>query len=267
MLTKTTRGRSSSLERSQTRLVCTSTPIPALATISAPSTTRSAATVSPPKPGSPGVSIRLILRSCHSRWQIEDASDIWRRCSSSSQSEVVEPCSTLPRRLIAPPWKSIDSTSDVLPVPRCPVTATLRILPASIGPDLTVVSWPLDVVAERSRLPDLPAVISGLGRRRDRRPARRRAAARLPHLARRRRVLALADLPLAARRLRLRRLRLHGDRSGLRDDGRLRLAGQRGARAGAEDPPRPRPIAHLHRASLVPRASGLVHLVAGRRAA
>src|ERR1051325_11080240 len=133
MLTKTTRGRSSSFERSQTRLVCTSTPITALATTSAPSTTRSAATVSPPKPGSPGVSIRLIFRSCQSRWQIEDASDIWRRYSSSSQSEVVDPCSTVPSRLIAPAWKSIASTSDVLPVPRRPVTATLRIFPASVG--------------------------------------------------------------------------------------------------------------------------------------
>src|SRR5690242_9935930 len=227
MLTKTTRGRSSSFERSQTRFVCTSTPITALATTSAPSTTRSAATVSPPKPGSPGVSIRLIFRSCQPRWQIEDASDIWRRCSSSSQSEVVDPCSTVPSRLIAPPWKSIASTSDVLPVPRCPVTATFRIFPASvgIGPDLTVVSWPLDVVGERCRLPDLPALVPGLGRRRDRRPARGRAAPRLPHVARRRRVLALADLPLAARRLRLRRLGLHGDRPGLRDDGRLRRAG------------------------------------------
>ena len=133
MFTKTTRGRSSDSARDQTRLVCTSTPITALATTSAPSTTRSAATVSPAKPASPGASIRLILRPCHSRWQIDEASDIWRRCSSSSQSEVVVPPSTVPRRLIAPAWKSIASTSDVFPVPRCPVTATLRIFPGSVG--------------------------------------------------------------------------------------------------------------------------------------
>src|SRR3954470_6968362 len=133
MFTKTTRGRSSDSARFQTRLVCTSTPITALATSSVPSTTRKAATVSPAKPASPGVSIRLILRPCHSRWQSDEASDIWRRCSSSSESEVVVPPSTVPRRLIAPAWKSIASTSDVFPVPRCPVTATLRILPGSVG--------------------------------------------------------------------------------------------------------------------------------------
>src|ERR1041385_7608432 len=133
MFTKTTRGRSRPVARSQTRLVCTSTPITALATTSAPSTTRNAATVSPAKPESPGVSIRLIFRPCHSRWQSDDESDICRRCSSSSQSEVVVPPSTVPRRLIAPAWKSIASTSDVFPVPRWPVTATLRIFPGSVG--------------------------------------------------------------------------------------------------------------------------------------
>ena len=41
------------------------------------------------------------------------------------------PASTVPRRLIAPAWKSIASTSEVLPVPRWPTTATLRIFPGS----------------------------------------------------------------------------------------------------------------------------------------
>src|ERR671935_249959 len=132
MFTNTTRGSSSCSARSQTRLVCTSTPITALTVTRALSTTRSAATVSPPKPGSPGASIRLILRPCQSRWQSAAASDICRRCSSSSQSEVVVPCSTAPSRLIAPAWKSIASTSDVFPVPRWPTTATLRIFPGSI---------------------------------------------------------------------------------------------------------------------------------------
>src|SRR5689334_24518162 len=132
MFTNTSRGSSSASARSHTRFVCTSTPITALTVISAPSTTRSAAIVSPAKPASPGASIRLILRPCHSRWQIEEASDIWRRCSSSSQSEVVDPCSTVPSRLIAPAWNSIASTSDVFPVPRWPVTATLRIFPGSV---------------------------------------------------------------------------------------------------------------------------------------
>src|SRR5437773_9658155 len=136
MFTNTTRGSSRLSARSQTRVVCTSTPITALATTSAPSTTRSAAIVSPLKPASPGLSIRLILRPCHSRWQSDDASDIWRRCSSSSQSEVVVPPSTVPSRLIAPAWKSIASTSEVFPVPRWPTTATFRIFPGSIRADL-----------------------------------------------------------------------------------------------------------------------------------
>ena len=46
----------------------------------------------PGSPASPGVSIRLILRPCHSTWQSEAESDICRRCSSSSQSETVVPC-------------------------------------------------------------------------------------------------------------------------------------------------------------------------------
>src|SRR6476619_6170053 len=158
MFTKTTRGRSSDSARFQTRLVCTSTPITALATTSAPSTTRSAAIVSPVKPASPGASIRLILRPCHSRWQIDEASDIWRRCSSSSQSEVVVPASTVPRRLIAPAWKSIASTSDVFPVPRCPVTATLRIFPGSVG----IAGHSSSKTGER--VPILPLGASILGR-------------------------------------------------------------------------------------------------------
>ena len=133
------------------------------------------------------------------------------------------PPSTVPSRLIAPAWKSIASTSDVFPVPRCPVTATLRIFPGSVGiagdsssgrgervpilPPGGIYPRPLDVVAGRGRLPDLPALVPGLGRRRGRRPARDHPAARPPRLPRRGRALALADLPLAARGLRLRRLR------------------------------------------------------------
>src|SRR5215218_407024 len=321
MFTNTRRGSSSCSARSQTRVVCTSTPMTALAVINAPSTTRKAAIVSPEKPASPGASIRLILRPCHSRWQSEDASDICRRCSSSSQSEVVVPCSTVPSRLTARAWKSIASTSDVLPVPRWPVTATLRIFPGSVGicgdssswareisSDLTLdpspglgrevtitvrqtaapdkparplLSAPLgrrlsvgprlssarDVVAGRGRLPGLPALVPGLGRRRGRRPARDHAAPRPPRLPRRGRALALADLSLAARGLRLRRIRLHGCRPAARDARRPRRARPRGARAPAEGAPRPGPLAHLDRAPVVPRASGAVRLVAGRRAA
>ena len=141
MFTKTTRESSSSSARFHTREVFTSTPITPETTTIAPSTTRSAATVSAWKPESPGVSIRLILRPCHSQLQSEAASDICRRCSSSSQSETVVPASTCPSRFVLPAWKSSASTSEVLPVPRWPTTATLRIFPASMGIES---SWAVD---------------------------------------------------------------------------------------------------------------------------
>src|SRR5207247_11155291 len=74
-----------------------------------------------------------IFRPCHSTLQIDAERDIWRRCSSSSQSLTVEPDSTVPSRFVAPAWNRSASTSDVLPVPRCPTTATLRIFPGSSG--------------------------------------------------------------------------------------------------------------------------------------
>ena len=96
MFTKITRESPSSSARFQTRDVFTSTPITPETTTSAPSTTRSDATVSAWKPESPGVSIRLILRPCHVQWLRVADSDICRRCSSSSQSETVVPASTDP---------------------------------------------------------------------------------------------------------------------------------------------------------------------------
>ena len=95
-----TRESSCCSARCHTRAVLTSTPITPLSTTTTPSTTRSAANVSAWKPVSPGVSIRLIFRSFHSRWQSAPERDIARFCSCSSQSETVVPCSTLPSRLI-----------------------------------------------------------------------------------------------------------------------------------------------------------------------
>ncbi len=118
MFTKITRASPSSSARFHSRWVPTSTPITPLIVNSAPSTTRSAASASPWKPASPGVSTRLILRPCHSTLESDAWSDICRFFSSSSQSETVVPASTLPSRLAAPPWNSIASTSEVLPVPR-----------------------------------------------------------------------------------------------------------------------------------------------------
>ena len=80
---------------------------------------------------------------------------------------------------------------------------------------------------ERGRLPDLSAQLRRLQRRRDRRPARDHRAARPPGRARRRRRVAVADLPVAAGRHRLRHQRLPGHRAGVRDAGRLRRAARR----------------------------------------
>src|SRR5207247_2230501 len=55
--------------------------------------------------------------------------------SSGSKSVVVEPSSTLPRRVTAPAVKSRASTRDVLPTPPCPTTPTLRTFPISSAID------------------------------------------------------------------------------------------------------------------------------------
>src|SRR5439155_846371 len=133
MLTKRTRESSCSSARFHTREVLTSTPITPLSTRATPSTTRSAAYVSAWKPASPGVSTRLILRSFHSRWQSDPDRDMLRRCSCSSQSETVVPCSMLPSRFVCSASKSRASTRDVFPTPRCPATAMLRIFVGSVA--------------------------------------------------------------------------------------------------------------------------------------
>ena len=71
------------------------------------------------------------FRPCHSARVSEVEIESWRLCSSSSESEIVVPASTVPSRLTAPDWKSSASTSDVFPVPRWPTTATLRIFAGS----------------------------------------------------------------------------------------------------------------------------------------
>ena len=82
---------SSSAARSHRRWVATSTPMTALTTKMADSQTRSAPRASATKLGSPGVSRRLILRSCHSNELSEAEIDIWRACSSGSASEAHVP--------------------------------------------------------------------------------------------------------------------------------------------------------------------------------
>ena len=118
MFTKTTRESSYSSARAQTRDVFTSTPMTPLRTTSAPSTTRSAANVSAWKPASPGQSIRLILRSCQSRWQ-QRARERHLRASARRRPSRRRSCpaSTVPSRLIFPAWKSMRLGERGLPDP------------------------------------------------------------------------------------------------------------------------------------------------------
>src|SRR5918996_2384005 len=128
MFTKIVRARPRSEARSQSRLVVTSTPITPLTTKTALSQTRSAARASATKLGSPGVSIRLILRSSQRKEERPAEIDISRAFSSDAASETVVPSATEPSRLIAPAVNRSASFTDVFPLPRWPTKATLRIL-------------------------------------------------------------------------------------------------------------------------------------------
>ena len=134
MFTNSIRAMSSSAARAHRRLVVTSTPITALTTNTAASQTRSAPSASATKLGSPGVSIRLILRSCQAIELSVAEIDIWRACSSGSESETVVCSGTEPSRVVAPDSNSSASCSDVLPEPRWPTSATLRIRSAAGRP-------------------------------------------------------------------------------------------------------------------------------------
>ena len=128
MFTKRMRARPSSEARSQRRLVVTSAPITPFTTNTALSTTRSAASASAMKLGSPGVSIRLILRSSQRNEERLAEIDISRAFSSDAESDTVVPSATEPSRLIAPASNKSASFTDVFPLPRWPTNATLRIL-------------------------------------------------------------------------------------------------------------------------------------------
>ena len=111
------------------------------------------------------------------------------------------------------------------------------------------------VVEDGGRLPDLPALLRGLQRRRHRRPAGHHGPPRLPGPARRRRDLAVARLPLAAGRQRLRHRRLPGHRADVRHAGGLRRAARGGPRARHEARDGPRRQPHLRAARLVRRVA------------
>ena len=132
MFTNTSRARSSSAARCHSLVVCTSTPITALTTNTADSLTRRAPSASATKLESPGVSIRLTFLSCHSNEARAAEIDICRDFSSGSESETVVPSRTDPSRLMTPAWNSSASCSEVLPLPRWPTSATLRIRSAGL---------------------------------------------------------------------------------------------------------------------------------------
>ena len=104
MFTNSMRAMSSSSARAHRRCVPTSTPITAFTTNTADSQTRSAPSASATKLGSPGVSRRLTLRSCHSKDDSAAEIDIWRAFSSSSASDTVVPSVTEPSRFTTPAW-------------------------------------------------------------------------------------------------------------------------------------------------------------------
>ena len=112
------------------------------------------------------------------------------------------------------------------------------------------------VVAIRRDLPDLPPVLRRRRRRRRGRSRGRPAAPRPPRLAGRRRRVAVALLPVADGRLRLRRRRLLRRRPALRRPGRRSTALLAEAHA-RRDPHRGRPGAqpHLRPAPVVPGRS------------
>ncbi len=122
-----------------------------------------------------------------------------------------------------------------LDTPRTRPQARAGVEIASARPLLTPTGGPDDrhsVVADRHRLPDLAAQLSGHGRRRAGRPARHHRPARPPRRPRRRLRLALAGLRLTDGRHGLRHRRLPRHRARIRHPRRLRPpASPRPARA------------------------------------
>ena len=110
------------------------------------------------------------------------------------------------------------------------------------------------MVEARRHLRDLSTQLSGLQRRRHRRPQRHHPAPRLPAIARRRCHLAHAHLSVAPGRLRLRHLRLREHRPAVRHPRRLRQARRRGQAT-------PHPHHHGHGDEPHLRQAQMVHRV------
>src|SRR5262245_57598272 len=109
------------------RSVPVSTPCVAGTTHSAPSAAASPAMASPWKSRNPGVSMRLILVSCHSANAHERLIEKPRSVSSGAKSVSAVPSFTDPCRFELPDTKASASTRLVFPLAPCPTTAMLRI--------------------------------------------------------------------------------------------------------------------------------------------
>src|SRR5215216_956943 len=162
MFTKIRRATPSSDARCQSRCVETSTPMTPLTTKTADSHTRRAPSASATNEGSPGVSIRLTLTSRHWKEASDAEIDIPRAFSSSSASDTVVPSITVPRRVVAPASNRSASCSEVLPLPRWPTSATLRILLAAWGMPMASFFAPASLTAGlcRGRLACTPRLVA-----------------------------------------------------------------------------------------------------------
>src|SRR5579862_2590281 len=126
------------------------------------------------------------------------------------------------------------------------------ISPAAYAKFQRLASYGRTVVEAGCDLPDLPAVLPGYHWRRHRRPRGGRATARPYPGARHRRDLALAGLPVADGRFRLRRGRLLRRRSAVRLPRGFRSSARGRACAGHQADPRFRAQPQLEPSSLVP---------------
>ena len=133
MFTKMSRARPSSSARCQSRSVVTSTPITPLTTNTAPSHTRSEASASARKLGSPGVSTRLILRSSQRNDERLAEIDISRVFSSErgvrdrrAVSHRAQPVDARPPRTREPRSRTSSRCPGGRPRPRCGSSSAIR---------------------------------------------------------------------------------------------------------------------------------------------
>src|SRR3954469_957782 len=89
--------------------------------------------------------------------------DIERSCSSGSKANTVDPSSTRPRRLTTPASKRSASQRLVFPLPRWPISATLRIRSAALCPTGAIYAFGGGGLRLRARLEARPEAEHRLG--------------------------------------------------------------------------------------------------------